>query len=166
MKWVTILDYALAFVLCGAAALSNQKNARFWAALCLLMLLLGAFKAVTVGASAADYLQDMARRGGWYEVRRTYQGGAIVAVLAVASIGTTAALYRKRHERSSVQIAAVAVIGLLAFVAVRTASLHQIDALLGRKLIGVSLGAAIENAAIASIAICAALASRRSIRAA
>lgn len=75
--------------------------------------------------------------------------------------GIAPSTLQKQRMRGDGKLAAFASVGLIAFTAVRSASLHQVDALLGIRLLGLSANAAIENAAIIVIALCAAIASRR-----
>ena len=161
MGWLTVLDYVLAFIACGMAALSDQRNARFWAVLGLLMLLLGAAKATAADLLLADLIREPMRDSALYGDRQGYQEVAIAGMFAVAALTGALLLYRKRAARMPVKLAAFASVGLIAFTAVRSASLHQVDALLGIRLLGLSANAAIENAAIIVIALCAAIASRR-----
>lgn len=160
MGWITVLNYALVFIACGVAAMSGTRNARFWAALCLFMLLLGAAKATAADVLLADLIRIPLRNSELYDERRGYQEAIIAGLFAAAALAGALLLYRKRAARFPVKLAAFASVGLLGFIVIRSVSLHQVDELLGIKAFGISVNAVIENAAIIVIGICAAITSR------
>ena len=110
MGWLTVLDYVLAFIACGMAALSDQRNARFWAVLCLLMLLLGAAKATAADLLLADLIREPMRDSALYGDRQGYQEVAIAGMFAVAALTGALLLYRKRAARMPVKAAKAGVL--------------------------------------------------------
>lgn len=156
MGWLTVLDYVLAFVLTGLAAAKDSRNAGFWATACLFMLLLGGGKAMNIEPLVADMLRDVARHGGWYEVRRPYQE-IIIALVAVSALAVGLALgFRKRRARWEVKLAGFALVALATFLGVESASLHAIDAKLHIRIIGFSATGLAKNAFILLVAASAA----------
>ena len=88
------------------------------------------------GGVITDLLRVFAMEHGWYSQRRSVQVEFIAVVVAICFLIATAVLFLASHHPAATQIALIGIVMLLALSLVRDASLHQIDALLGRRLFG------------------------------
>jgi hypothetical protein len=135
---------------------SDGAGSDWWLAYWLVsggvLTLLGLALAVDVAELVRDLGRTGARSDGWYGARSTYQVAALAALVFVwlsASTVVLIALWRVRVRRRRYLPHAVAMVTLMAFVAIRLVSLHEVDALLyGRALAGARWGVLAELALI------------------
>jgi drug/metabolite transporter (DMT)-like permease len=110
---------------------ANQRQLAFvWALTTAVMLLLGINKQLDLQSFLTETLRDWAIADGWYEQRRKYQVGAIVALGAAGVLAVAAGAYLVRRV---LRRAAGVVIGLglvVTFVLIRAASFHKVDVIL------------------------------------
>ena len=126
-----------------------QASGRLWPTYWWLTAGVLLVVAVLHGTSLADLVAQVgrneARDAGWYETRRSAQTVAVAGIAAVWVVSVVVAIWRVPPRRRRYLPSAVAVSALLAFIAVRAISLHQIDALVYRRdLAGVRFVAVIE----------------------
>jgi len=98
-----------------------------------------------------DYLvglgREQARSAGWYDARRKFQAAGVLIFSWAWFMTVLLAIWRVPPRRRRYLPSAIAVGTLLAFVAVRAVSLHQIDSLLYRRdVFGVRIVGIVESA--------------------
>lgn len=145
--WCTVVAYVLAAALAWRArgrirALGDaadddgldpgdaRRLTRFWTVTAVAMVVLGVNKQLDLQTWLIEHARRAAFAEGWYDDRRRVQA---VFVLAVAAAGLGATWWGVRQLRGVAHQVALALVGLgviVSFVAVRAASLHQIDHLL------------------------------------
>ncbi len=113
-----------------------------------------------VHASRARY----ARAEGWYDARGFVQTGFVVGMVAGGVIGVAGFFRFARHHAICVRTALGGVSLLLAFIAVRAASFHHIDRLIGTTILGFRFNWIFELGGIAIIAGSALCALQRQAR--
>lgn len=139
--WVTVGAYLGASVLAvGARRRTHpvrdldpdgaRRLARFWAVVAVAMVVLGINKQLDLQTWLIEHARRAAFDEGWYDQRRRVQA---VFVVGIAAAGFAATAWGARQLRGVAHHVALALVGLgaiVSFVAVRAASLHQIDHLL------------------------------------
>jgi hypothetical protein len=160
--WVRPAAYGASALACIAVGVVERRQARdsdasrsmFWFATAVVLAAL----AVATTADLAQVIANAGRREaeqhGWYGVRRSYQAAAVVA-LGVVWIGAliVAVLHApERHRRH--RPVAISLATLLAFDALRTISLHQVDWLLYRHEVGgVPIASAVELTLVLAVMV-------------
>ena len=76
---------------------------------------------------------------GWYAQRRVFQVWLVASILAICSVGAIVLLLSARQASFSTRVALSATIMLLALGLTRDVSLHQIDHLIGERIMGLKL---------------------------
>ncbi|HEX5395760.1 MAG TPA: hypothetical protein VFX74_01595, partial [Candidatus Limnocylindria bacterium] len=135
----------------------------FWCACAVFLLILGVSREIDLANRIADEGRHIFRMEGWYPDRRPVQRAAILAILGtsgvVGTIGCALIIWRRWPQ---LLLGFVAVVLLGTFLAVRTVSLHDIDALLYRRSFEqVQYNAIFELGATAFVGLAALLASAR-----
>lgn len=102
--------------------------ARLWIALAAVLVLLGLNKQLDLQTMLTAAVRDAAKQQGWYADRRPVQIAAVVGslVLVVVIGALIARALRGELRRLWPAVAGVAVLG--AYAAMRTTSLHELDA--------------------------------------
>jgi hypothetical protein len=154
--------YGACAIVCAAVGVRERRQARdadatrsvFWFATAVVLAALGVATAGDLGQLLADAGRREAAQHGWYGVRRSYQAAA-VAALGGVWIGTLAVAVLRAPERHRRYIpVAASVATLLAFDALRTISLHQVDWLLYRHEVGgLRIASAMELALILAVVV-------------
>ncbi len=120
-----------------------------WYVIAVVFALMAAGRAGDVGQAIADVGRRGALSRGWYQSRRGFQEVLVVAV-AVCSAVLAVALPAWTHERRRHYLPMVIVsFGVMGFAVIRIVSLHQVDALLRRPVLGSTLGTVTELSGIA-----------------
>lgn len=103
----------------------------------------GVVLGILAAASALDVAQRIGRRArdrlqtdDWYQDRRRLQAAGAVLLVAVGVVVTLWVVRVVIRTRPTNLVISLAVLALVGFVAVRSVSLHQIDALLYRRHLG------------------------------
>lgn len=126
--WFVVASYlvgAVAAFLAGRS--SNGREARFWYATALLLMLLGINKELDLQSLLTEAARRLARETGWYEQRRQFQA-LFLAALGIGGLAGAALLAGwLRRSRRAVKAAAVGIVILLTFVFMRAASFHHLD---------------------------------------
>jgi hypothetical protein len=105
----------------------------YWLLTALVLLTAGIAHLGHLGDIIAGIGRSQARSAGWYGSRRGIQAAVVVWVSAVWFVAVLVAIWRVPPRRRRYLSSAIAVFTLLAFVAIRIVSLHQIDSLLYRR---------------------------------
>lgn len=159
--WTTVVAYFGAAWLCWRArqvatsgqAVARRSSALLWSVLAASLVALGVNKQLDLQSAVTELARSVARDLGWYEERQLLQFGfiAIVVLLAVGMCLWLAFLAREELRR--VIPALIGWVALCAFVAIRAASFHHVDRLLGTRLIGARMNVILELGGITVIAI-------------
>jgi hypothetical protein len=117
----------------------------YWILTSLVLLTVAVLHATDLADALAQLGRSEARSSGWYDTRRGAQTVAVVAIAAGWLASVILAIWRVPPRRRRYLPSAVAVSALLAFIAIRAISLHQIDAIVYKSdLAGVRYVAIIE----------------------
>ena len=116
--------------------MNEPRHARsyFWLEVTLLLGVLVLLKLSRAEAFVANVGREAARNGGWYGDRRVAQTIAVCTITATAILLYPLAIWAYREARYRLPLATVFL--LLAFIATRAISLHQIDTVLYRRMLG------------------------------
>jgi hypothetical protein len=128
-----------------------ERVPALWAGLSLMLLLLGINKQLDLQSLLTEIGRIAARDEGWYEGRHTVQVAFIILLLLLGAWALRALwLFARGHLRET-RLALLGALGLVLFVAIRAASFHHVDLIIGTEVAGVDLNAWLENGAIACI---------------
>ena len=167
MGWLTVAAYGSTAVLCLVAALKGGAGAsgdesggarsqrRLWLGISAVMFLLCLNKQLDLQSLLTNIGRIVAKRGGWYDGRRTIQFWFVVAV---GLAGVAAFLYLVRKTRSIFRGRAWLLLGLsmlLLFVVMRAASFHHVGEFLEKRVLGLKMNWLLELGSIALVAISA-----------
>lgn len=170
--WITVLSYFLVMLLCArnarnvvaparpgpAAFFKARAQRRVWLTLAIVLFLLGLNKQTDLQTLMTIVGRAIARQQGWYGERRHLQRNLIVVIGAIAIVLCGFLYLVIRRAGLWAIVATVDTVLLCAFILVRTASLHDVDLLLGRGAMGITVNLVIEMGAIALDAVAALLA--------
>jgi hypothetical protein len=167
-----VFAYALAAALCWRAATGHRGYPSFggqvpqlvkpgvltsstglWTGLTALFVVLAISKQLDLQSWLASIGRATARSEGWYERRRIVQAIFIIAVAAGGLVVLPVLAWLTRRTWRTTGLAVVGAAFLITFILIRAASLHHIDQLLGRKVLGLRLNWALEISSIACVAI-------------
>lgn len=165
--WLTLANYAAAFALCLVAAHRARRSRRAWTALSAVVLVLLVNKAFALDAMLAGLGRSLAKADGVYDGRRPFQLAAILVLLGLLPYGLRWARQRIDRRDLPLQLAALCVMALAAFVAARALSFHYLDKLLALGPGFIKLNGLIENAVVCGIvtgALLAVRSRRRTVR--
>jgi hypothetical protein len=137
-----------------SAQRADSSRQRWLLALALTTLVLATALAVGAAGRTADLGRAAARTEGWYSDRRTVQAYGVLT-LAAGIVCTVAWVWLGRTvTETGSRLLATLVLSLLGFLAARTVSLHQVDALLFPSVgFGVRRGDLVEIALVGAIGI-------------
>lgn len=160
--WFTLAAYFGSAWLCGRArrvaphrgqGASRHGSRLLWGVLAAGLVAFGVNKQLDLQSGLTELGRGIVQEMDWYESRRVLQLGVIGAVSLLA-VGLCAWLaHLARDELLRVMPALVGGGCLCAFVAIRAASFHHLDRLLGMRLAGGWVSAILELGGIALIAI-------------
>ena len=129
--------FVVAWTTKGASIGFDHRERVLWTAIPIMLALLG-FNKLFEGA-VTNVGRMIAIDQGWYVHRRMFQVWLIASVLAICSIGAIVLLLAARQVSLSTRLALSATIMLLALGVTRDVSLHQIDQLIGERVVGLKL---------------------------
>lgn len=109
---------------------------RFYYSQACLLLALGLDKQWGLLDRLTGYYRSWALNGGWYSTRHAFQVDIIVGILLVSVLLLGVACWCFRPILRHQWLPLVGALGLLAYVAIRAVSLHDVDALLADRLWG------------------------------
>lgn len=129
LAWFVVASYFAGATLAFLAGRSSveRRDARFWCAAAILLVLLGLNKELDLQSFLTDSARSLTHATGWYEQRRLLQALFLVA-LALAALSMVAVLAKwLRRSPRPVKVAATGIVLLLAFILLRAASFHHLD---------------------------------------
>jgi hypothetical protein len=135
---------------------AGERVPALWAGLALMLLLLGINKQLDLQSLLTELGRIAARDQGWYEGRRVVQVTFIMLLVLAGAWGLRALWLFSRGHLADLRLALIGALGLVCFVAIRAASFHHVDLLIGTEIAGVDLNFWLENGAIGCIAFGAA----------
>ncbi|MEM7680590.1 MAG: hypothetical protein AAF288_01405 [Planctomycetota bacterium] len=134
LGWATLAAYLAAAVLC----LMARKMARdrvelaFWWVGFALLLLLGINKQLDLQTLGGGWVRQWAKDSGWYEDRRKVQALFVAAVVGAGVFAVTLAAWVTFRRWRRLGLACLGLALTCAFVAIRAASFHKVDVMLGK----------------------------------
>lgn len=137
------------------AYFGSRARRRFWMTAGLVLLGLGINKQLDLDAVLTGIGRATAQQQGWYDARQSLQREFIGAVAVVALVCSAILPVLARRAGRWEIAATIGLVGLFAFVAIRAASFHQIDAVLGSGWAGVKVSHVMELGGITTIALTA-----------
>ena len=151
-RWAVAAAYVAVAVLAFVAGRKSTDRERwFWTAAAATLLLMGIGKQFQLQDDLAEAARILLKQLGWYEWHELAQG-LLAGLAALAALGFATFLFRRLPSSSARVKAAGATLSLLlAFVLVRAASLHAMDAWVTREALGLRLGWWVELAALAAL---------------
>jgi len=132
----------------GYHARNEGDTHAVWYVAATALSLLAANTALHGDVLVTHTLRALAKQEGWYGERRSWQYGT-VAVLALIALRVASRLGRAfaASDEASIPVA-MGLTLLLALLALRTVSVHGIDAIINLRVVGVSVGRWLEFAGI------------------
>jgi len=129
--------FVVAWITKKASIRFDRRERVLWTAIPITLALLGINKLLEGALTNVGRL--VAFDQGWYAHRRVFQTWLVASVLAICSIGAIVLLLSARQASLSTRLALSAAIMLLALGLTRDVSLHQIDHLIGERIMGLKL---------------------------
>ncbi len=157
--------YAIVALLAlNAARRGRGRERTAWLLTAAILVLLGTAKLFQVQETVTDAARNGLASMGWYADHREVQAAAAVVVLVVVIAGLAFTLWRwLRVAAPSLVLDCAALALLIAFIAIRAASIHAIDFWVTTPLAGMRRGWWVELVGLLAIASAAlAYAARRS----
>lgn len=159
--WITVAAYLLAaLVAMRAARVAARAAARrdrvFWSLVAGLLVFLAFNELFDLQQLLTAVGKARALEQGWYAERRLYQFEFILGLAVAAVLGGLAVLWLTRAAHRSLRWALLGLVFIGAFVLVRAASFHHVDALLGMGPAEFNWGSLQELAGIAIVGLAAA----------
>lgn len=133
---LALLVLALA---CAGATAGAHPDRRAWRQLAALLALLALERWLDVFAIGTAAVRDWAQGEGWYGRRQGPQALFVALVLGLSALGIVALLRQARRRGVPLALALAGALWLLAFTLGRAASLHAVDAWLGRRVLAIPL---------------------------
>jgi hypothetical protein len=162
--WLTVLLYfaatgmAFRVTRClGGGCRVAASEGRVWFLLAAGFLLLGINKQLDLQSVVTDIGRVAAAWGGWYEQRRVVQLIFVGFVLAVAAGALVLLANAARSSPVSTWIALAGSVFVAAYVIMRAASFHHVDAWIGSTFLGLRWNWILEMGGIAIVLLGAVL---------
>ncbi len=145
--WITTATYLWLAIACvwawrAGKGPGGRLAATTWLALAAIFLALAAARTLGLQAKLTGTVRELAREEGWYYARREVQARVVLAAAALASLAPAAIAVHVRSTRMILALSPIA--ALLGFLAVRAVSLHQVDAVLYRRVGGFEVNTMVE----------------------
>jgi len=160
--WGGLLLYVATAYVCWRVAQGLRKfgtprrtEARVWLTIACVFVALAVFRELDVQSVITEYWRSTARQQGWYSSRRNFQP---IVILAIGTSFVLAAGVLMSNLEDMSPFARAALLGtlmLMAYVAVRVVSLHDVDVLAGQRVLGLRFAWIVELAAILSVLLSA-----------
>ncbi|MGZ3411376.1 MAG: hypothetical protein ACXWJW_02990 [Xanthobacteraceae bacterium] len=133
--WVTVVFYFAAALNCWlvlrrlreVSGRQDSREARAWAAIALLFILLGISKELDLQAALTEFGRMTAVTEGWYRQRRPVQAAFVVFIIMACAILIFVLLKWARRAHTATSLALAGATFVLAFVLIRAVSFHDID---------------------------------------
>lgn len=157
--WLTVVAYFAAAFACYRRFRDAHRYARLrwnqptsgWLTLTVLLALLGINKQLDLQTWLTATARAMAVDQGWYEVRRIVQVIFIVGISAVGLVATIVAVVLARGPWRALRASLVGFVLIASYVAVRAASFHRVDMVIGYEVLGTRLNWVFELGGIACV---------------
>lgn len=157
--WVTVALYAGAAWAChrvldrerGARLALSANERLIWRLLMVMMVALGINKQLDLQSALTELGRIWAHQQGWYDHRRQYQEAFIAAIPVVGFTALATVLVLVWFAPVSTWWSCAGAAGLVVFVAIRAASFHDVDAMLGWRLAGFKLNWILEMGSLVLI---------------
>jgi hypothetical protein len=166
--WLTVALYVLAAWAC-LQVLNAGRGQRFhldpnertlWRLLLVAMVLLGINKQLDLQSALTELARMQAVEQGWYDQRRQIQEAFVASVPVVGLTALAALMVLAWKTPAQTLWSCAGAAGLVVFVAIRAASFHKVDDMLGWQLAGLNLNWIVEMGSLLVIS----LGARRRIR--
>lgn len=161
--WFTVIAYFGTALLCYRAR-RQPESRRIWWLMAGLLIALGINKQLDLQSWFTQVGRDLARAEGWYDIRGFVQTGFIIGMIVAGVISAIGLFRLAQHHAICVRTALTGLSVLLAFIMVRAASFHHVDALIGKSVLGLRFNWIFELGGIAIIAASALCSARRLAR--
>lgn len=132
-----------------SGAASERREARLWQAMFFMLVALGFDK--LFGGVLTNAGRRIAFAQHWYGERQVFQLWFVLAVAVLWLAATTVLMISARRVPTATRVALLGTTMLIAFALIKDISLHQIDALIGARVIGVKISWIVELAGFALI---------------
>jgi hypothetical protein len=165
MGWVTVALYFYAAYRCyrlarGRDARLVKQEHRVWWLFTLALLALGINKQLDLQTALTEIGRIVAHEQGWYENRQVVQAEFIGLVAIAGLVCIVALVWITRRMPKATRLAVAGGVALVGFVAIRAASFHHFDRLIGRSFFGLRANWILEIGSIAVILVAAHLRAR------
>lgn len=142
--WVTVGLYALGAwqsyrLVKRHSHLMEPREATLWRILALGLLALGINKQLDLQSALTEIGRMIAVQQGWYVRRHEVQKEFIYTIAVCAGLAVAGAAIYARKVHAATVLALVGSVCLLAFVVLRAASFHHVDALINSEYIGIKM---------------------------
>jgi len=156
MGWLTVVLYFYAAYRCFRLARGRnvklvRREATVWWLFTVALVALGVNKQLDLQTALTEIGRILAREQGWYEQRQTVQTEFIglVGLLGLVSIASLGLMMQRMPAATRAAMGGGVL--LVAFVAIRAASFHHVDRLIGRRLFGMKFNWMLEIGSISII---------------
>jgi hypothetical protein len=129
--------------------IADRRERAMWRGLASVLVMLAINDLVE--SAITDLLRSRAMQQGWYEGRQIIQLGFIVIAGATCLLACSFLLFLVRGTPHATKIGVVALTLLLTLALVRGTSLHEVDHLLGKRVLGLKLNRIIEIGGLALV---------------
>ena len=155
MGWVTVAAYGVTAILCFIGFGGDRARAVRVFGLCLGIVLLALMvnKQLDLQSALTAYARCLARAQGWYEDRRPVQIAFVGAVLLAGLFASLLLFGAPRGNRGRTFVAMLGFVALMAFVAIRAAGFHHMDALIKAEVGALRMNWILELGGLALIAL-------------
>lgn len=157
--WLTVGFYLVATFACARVAWRTWPMRMaaipwwWWATIALVLGVLGVNKQLDLQTWLTQTLREMARSQGWYEQRQEIGVRVYTALAAAGAVVCMVMIYIARRGGGRALTAVIGMGVLCGFIAVRAASFHHIDRLLGWHVGGFGVNFAMECAGLVLIVV-------------
>ncbi len=156
LGWATVAAYGLTAGLAARVAWSlTGRDRLIWAATALLLALLMVNKQLDLQSFLTAAARCHAVEAGWYEDRRAVQRLFILGVAGTAVTGFALAAWIFRGSLVRNFLLLTGMFLLLAFIAIRAAGMHGVDAFIGLTVGPARMNHVLELGAISILALAA-----------
>jgi Ni/Fe-hydrogenase subunit HybB-like protein len=131
------------------AARLLEVQRRTWTTICIVLAVLGIARPFEVHSRLSDVLRTSALTEGWYSERMQHQLDLLLVAAFSAAVVAAFLLFETRKWHLSTRLGALASLYLCGVLVLNILSLHGLDALLSRRLLGVPLRWGIDVPALA-----------------
>ena len=156
LGWATVAAYGLTSVLAARVAWRlTGRDRLIWAATALLLVLLMINKQLDLQSFLTAAARCHALEAGWYDDRRGVQRLFIMGVAGLAVLGFVLSVWALRGAVLRNLLLLAGTFLLLAFIAIRAAGMHGVDAFIGLTVGPLRMNHVLELGAIWILALAA-----------